>query len=115
MNFFQVEAVVIQEISFRSEKIFMYSFKTLSLTNSQTASFLEKLKKVNKSAVIFSVTDPKPQPKLSGPSLPQVLPHLYNTDNVILSPDELNAKCIQVFKDMTVSATFFHEQLEHEI
>ena len=36
-----------------------------------TASFLEKLKKANKSAVIFSVTDPKPQPKLSGPSLPQ--------------------------------------------
>ena len=80
-----------------------------------TASFLDKLKKANKSAVIFSVTDPKPQPKLSGPSLPQVLPNLYNTANVILSPDELNAKCIQVFKDMTVSDTFFHEQLEHEI
>ena len=76
-----------------------------------TASFLEKLKKANKSAVIFSVTDPKPQPKLSGPSLPQVLPHLYNTDNVILSPDELNAKCIQVFKDMTVSDTFFMNNL----
>ena len=75
-----------------------------------TASFLEKLKKANKSAVIFSVTDPKPQPKLSGPSLPQVLPHLYNTDNVILSP-ELNAKCIQVFKDMTVSDTFFMNNL----
>ena len=113
-----MEAGVIQEISFHSEKIFMYSFKTLSLTNSQfelhfadTASFLEKLKKANKSAVIFSVTDPKPQPKLSGPSLPQVLPHLYNTDNVILSPDELNAKCIHVFKDMTVSDTFFMNNL----
>ena len=66
---------------------------------------------MNKSAVIFSVTDPKPQPKLSGPSLPQVLPHLYITDNVILSPDELNAKCIQVFKDMTVSDTFFMNNL----
>ena len=76
-----------------------------------TASFLEKLKKANKSAVIFSVTDPKPQPKLSGPSLLQVLPRLYNTDNVILSPDELNAKCIQVFKDMTVSDTFFMNNL----
>ena len=76
-----------------------------------TASFLKKLKKANKSALIFSVTDPKPQPKLSGPSLPQVLPHLYNTDNVILSPDELNAKCIQVFKDMTVSDTFFMNNL----
>ena len=107
-----MEAVVIQEISFRSGKIFMYSFvfdqQPVHFAN--TASFLEKLKKANKS-MIFSVTDPKPQPKLSGPSLSQVLPHLYNTNNVILSPDELNAKCIQVFKDMTVSATFFMNNL----
>ena len=102
MNFFQVEAVVIQEISFGSEN-FHVQLQDIVVDQQPvhfavTASFLEKLKKANKSAVIFSVTDPKPQPKLSGPSLPQVLPHFYNTDNVILSPDELNAKCIQVFK-----------------
>ena len=115
-----MEAVVIQENSIRSEKIFMYSLNIVvdqqPVHFADTASFLGKLKKANKSAVIFNVTDPKPQPKLSGPSLPQVLPHLYNTENVILSPDELNAKCIQVFKDMTVSATFFMNNLiEHEI
>ena len=85
-----------------------------------TASFLEKLKKANKSAVIFSVTDPKPQPKLSGPSLLQVLPHLYNTDNVILSPDELNANLpklttglinIQGASSGSAAITFFHAQI----
>ena len=110
-----MKAVVIQENSIRSQKIFMYSLNIVvdqqPVHFADTASFLEKLKKANKSAVIFSVTDPKHRPKLSGPSLPQVLSHLYNTENVILSPDELNAKCIQVFKDMTVSATFFMNNL----
>ena len=107
-----MEAVGIQEISIHKPKRENFHVQLQDIVVDQqpvhfadTASFLEKQKKANKSAVIFSVTDPKPQPKLSGPSLPQILPHLYNTDIVILSLDELNAKCIQVFKDMTVSPT----------
>ena len=68
-----------------------------------TSSFLEKLKKSNKSAVIFSETDQKSQPKLSGPTLPTVLPQLYNTDTVILTTDELAAKCKSVFENVNFS------------
>ena len=69
--FFKVEAVVIQEISFRKPKREHFHLQLQDFVVDQqpvhfadTASFLEKLKKANKSAVIFSVTDPKPQPKL---------------------------------------------------
>ena len=69
-----MEVVVIQEISFRKPKRENFHLQLQDFVVDQqqvhfadTASFLEKLKKANKSAVIFSVTDPKPQPKLSGP------------------------------------------------
>ena len=69
-----MEAVVIQEISFCKPKQENSNLQLQDIVVDQqpvhfadTASFLEKLKKADKSAVIFSVTDPKPHPKLSGP------------------------------------------------
>ena len=99
-----MEAAVIQDISFRKPKRENFHFQPQDvhvdpqpLQFADTTAFLEKLKGCNESAVIFSVTNPKPQPKFSGPALPSVLSNLYSVDNVVLSPEELGVKCKEVF------------------
>ena len=108
----QVEAATIHEISFRKPKRenFHKQSQERLVDNPQEefadiSSFLLKLRQTNKNAVIFSVTDPKPQPKVLGPSLPNILTHLYSTDNVILSADELKRKCVTIFDSLSVTSS----------
>ena len=66
-------------------------------------NFLEKLNLCQPKAVTCSITDPKPQPLLSGPSLPPHLSRLYSIDNHLLSREHLTSKCLEVFTSLTCS------------
>ncbi|KAL3880031.1 hypothetical protein ACJMK2_032303 [Sinanodonta woodiana] len=76
----KVSAATLKEISFQKLRCDNFHNKiptTVQIVEpakfADPSSFLQKLRKTNPNAVIFSITNPKPQPKLCGPSLHQFL------------------------------------------
>lgn len=81
-----------------------------------TASFLQKLRNSNPSAVIFTVTNPRPNPTLAKPSLPTVFSSFFDPLNARLSETELQTKCEEILRTITVSHEESHnvEKLTRE-
>lgn len=88
---FQVEAVQLSLINFEKPK--QDNFHQPSNAAPQqadpvfdnTASFLQKLRNCNPSAVIFTVTNPRPNPTLAKPALPTVFSSFFDPLNARLS------------------------------
>lgn len=55
-------------------------------------SFLQKLKQTNPTTVIFTVTDPIPNPPIPNPALPKLLTSLYRSEFCSLSKTEPSSR-----------------------
>ncbi|XP_061190608.1 uncharacterized protein LOC133198543 [Saccostrea echinata] len=105
----KVEAVPLYEISFEKSKKTNFHLPSspapqhAGIAFENTASFLQKLRETNPTAVIFTVTEPRPNPPTPKPSLPVVLTSLYNPEYTKLSDTELATKCDDILQNITIN------------
>ncbi|KAL3863705.1 hypothetical protein ACJMK2_005452, partial [Sinanodonta woodiana] len=68
------------------------------------SSFLQKLSKTNPNAVLFSITNQKPQPKLCGPFLPPVLSKQYSEETLTFSKEKLLTQCKEAIASIHITS-----------
>lgn len=108
MNF-QVEAVPLSQIIFKKPKKTDFHLSAdpapldYNLVIESPDSFLQKLKQTNPTAVIFTVTDPIPNPPIPNPALPKLLTSLYRSEFCSLSKTDLSSRCPDILEEIHVT------------
>uniref|UniRef100_A0A8W8NZ12 SWIM-type domain-containing protein n=1 Tax=Magallana gigas TaxID=29159 RepID=A0A8W8NZ12_MAGGI len=91
----KIEAVPLYQIIFKKPKKIDFHLSAdpapldYDLVFESPDSFLQKLKQTNPTAVIFTVTDPIPNPPIPNPTLPKLLTSLYRSKFCSLSKTTL--------------------------
>lgn len=108
MNF-QVKAVPLSQIIFKKPKKTDFHLSAdpapldYNLVIESPDSFLQKLKQTNSTAVIFTVTDPIPNPPIPNPALPKLLTSLYRSEFCSLSKTELSSRYPDILEEIHVT------------
>ena len=104
-----MEAVPLYDIIFKKPKKADFHLPSTraqqhaDITFENASPFLQKLTETNPTAVIFTVTNPRPNPPTPRPSLPIPFSSLYNPEYTNLSHTELATKCGEILQNITVS------------
>ena len=104
-----MEAVPLYEIIFKKPKKVDFHLpptrapQHADIAFDYTSSFLQKLTETNPTAVIFTVTDPRPNYPTPRPSLLMAFTSLYNPEYTYLSHAEPNTKCGEILQNITVN------------